>query len=81
MSDYVLCKCCYQDLRPIDKRVLGDTFKDVALSKNLMTQHIEKAIGVLRSSWKFKHFCGDSMIKELSHSVWVYLREDKPELD
>ena len=48
MSDYVLCKCCYQDLRPIDKRVLGDTFKDVALSKNLMTQHIEKAIGELR---------------------------------
>lgn len=36
MSDYVLCKCSCQDLRPIDKRVLGDTFKDVALSKNLM---------------------------------------------
>ena len=33
---------------------------------------------MLRSSWKFKHFCSDSMIKELSHSVWAYLREDKP---
>lgn len=81
MSDYVLCKCSYQDLRPIDKRVLDDTFKEVSLSKNLMKQRFEKAIGVLRSSWKFKHFFGDSMIKELSHLVWAYLREDKPELD
>ncbi|WP_302428917.1 hypothetical protein [uncultured Prevotella sp.] len=51
------------------------------MTKNLMKQRIEKAIGVLRSSRKFEHFCGDSMIKELSHSVWAYLREDKPELD
>ncbi len=81
LADYILGKCTYQDLRPIDKRVLDDTFKEVLLSKNLMKQRIEKAIGVLRSSWKFKHFCGDSMIKELSHSVWAYLREDKPDLD
>ena len=81
LADYILGKCSYQDLRPIDKRVLDDTFKEVSLSKNLMKQRIEKAIGVLRSSWKFKYFCGDSMIKELSHSVWAYLREDKPELD
>lgn len=81
LADYILGKCSYQDLRPIDKRVLDDTFKEVLLSKNLMKQRIEKAIGVLRSSWKFKNFCGDSMIKELSHSVWAYLREYKPELD
>lgn len=81
LADYVLGKCTYKDLRPIDKRVLDDTFKEVTLSPNLMKQRIEKAIGILRSSWKFKHFCGDSMIKELSHSVWAYLREDKPELD
>lgn len=81
LADYILGKCSYQDLRPIDKRVLDDTFKEVTLSKSLMKQRIEKAIGVLRSSWKFKHFCGDSMIKELSHSVWAYLREDKPDLD
>lgn len=81
LADYVLGICNYQDLCPIDKRVLDDTFKEVTLSKNLMKQRIEKAIGVLRSSWKFKHFCGDSMIKELSHSVWAYLREDKLELD
>lgn len=81
LADYILGKCSYQDLRSIDKRVLDDTFKEVKLSKNLMKQRIEKAIGVLRSSWKFKHFCGDSMIKELSYSVWAYLREDKLELD
>lgn len=81
LADYILGKCSYQDLRPIDKRVLDDTFKEVSLSKNVMKQRIEKAIGVLRSSWKFKHFCGDSMIKELSHSIWAYLTEDNPELD
>lgn len=81
LADYILGKCTYQDLCAIDKRVLDDTFKEVTLSKNLMKQRFEKAIGVLRSSWKFKHFCGDSMIKELSHSIWAYLREDKPELD
>ena len=78
LADYILGKCSYKDLRPIDKRVLDDTFKEVTLSKNLMKQRIEKAIGVLRSSWKFKHFCSDSMIKELSHSVWAYLREERP---
>lgn len=81
LADYILGKCCYQDLRPIDKRVLDDTFKEVQLPTNLMKQRVGKAIGVLRSSWKFKHFCGDSMIKELTHSVWAYLREDEPELD
>lgn len=81
LADYILGKCTYQELCAIDKRVLDDTFKEVTLSKNLMKQRIEKATGVLRSSWKFKHFCGDTMIKELSHSVWAYLREDKPELD
>ena len=77
-------KLTMQTLNPPVKKctlVFDDTFKEVTLSKNLMKQRIEKAIGVLRSSWKFKHFCGDSMIKELLHSVLAYLREDKPELD
>ena len=81
LADYVLGECSYNDLSPIDKRVLDDTFKEVHLSPNLMKQRVEKAMGVLRSSWKFKHFCGDSMIRELTHSVWAYLREDEPELD
>ncbi len=81
LADYVLGKICYNDLCSIDKKVLEDTFRDVHLSPNLMKQRMEKAIGVLRSSWKFKHFCGDSMIKELTHSVWAYLRENEPELD
>ena len=81
LADYVLGERSYNDLSPIDKRVLEDTFKEVHLSLNLMKQRVEKAMGVLRSSWKFKHFCGDSMIKELTHSVWAYLREDEPELD
>lgn len=81
LADYVLGKSSYNDLRSIDKRVLEDTFKELHFSPNLMKQRVEKAIGVLRSSWKFKHFCGDSMIKELAHSVWAYLMEGEPELD
>lgn len=81
LADFVLGKSSYNELRSIDKRVLEDTFKEVHLSPILMKQRVEKAIGMLRSSWKFKHFCGDSMIKELTHSVWAYLRENQPELD
>ena len=81
LADYVLGERSYNDLSPIDKRVLDDTFKEMHLSPNLMKQRVDKAMGVLRSSWKFKHFCGDSMIKELTHSVWAYLREEEPELD
>lgn len=81
LADYVMGFCTYDTLEFIDKRVLEDTFKTVDLSSQKMKQRIEKAIGVLQSSWKFKHFCSDSMMKELTHSVWAYLREDKPELD
>lgn len=81
LAGYVLGERSYNDLSPIDKRVLEDIFKEVHLSPNLMKQRVEKAMGVLRSSWKFKHFCGDSMIKELTHSVWAYFSEDEPELD
>lgn len=81
LADYVLGQCTYAELRAIDIRVLSDMFKPIRLSSNPMKQRIEKAWGVLRSSWKFKHFCADSMFKELTHSVWAYLREDNPELD
>lgn len=81
LADYILGVCNYNDLLPIDKRVLADIMSEMHLSSSKMRQRVEKAIGVLQSSWKFKHFCGDSMLKELSHSVWTYLREDKSELD
>lgn len=81
LADYVLGQCTYDDLRAIDKRVLNDMFTPIHLPSSPMKQRIEKAWGVLRSSWKFKHFCADSMIKELTHSVWAYLRVDNPELD
>lgn len=81
LADYVIGTCTFNELQPIDKRVLVDTFKEVRLSPQKMKQRIEKAMGVLQSSWKFKYFCSDSMMKELTHSVWAYLREDKPELD
>lgn len=81
LADYILGDCPYDNLTALDKRVLDDMFIDVNLSSNKMKQRIEKAIGVLRSNWKFKYFCGDSMLKELTHSVWSYLTEINPELD
>ena len=73
LADYVLGVCSYNDLQPIDWRVLADTVKDVHLPHGKMQQRMEKAFGVLRSSWKFRNFCADSMLKELTHSVWAYL--------
>lgn len=81
LADYVMGQCTYTDLRDIDKRVLNDMFKCISLSPSPMRQRIEKAWGVLRSSWKFRYFCADSMYKELTHSVWAYLRADEPSLD
>ena len=81
LADYLLGYCNYQDLQPLGRRVLDDTFKELCLSSNKMRQRIEKALVVLHSSWKFKHFCADSMIKELTHSAWAYLITDNPHLD
>lgn len=81
LADYIMGQYTYAELRTIDKRVLNDMFKPIHLSSSPMKQRIEKAWGILRSSWKFKNFCADSMLKELTHSVWAYLREDNPELD
>lgn len=81
LSDYVLGVRSYQSLLPIEKRVLTDTLKERFLSSNIMRQRIEKAVDVLQSSWKFQRFCGDSMLKELIHSVWAHLIEDNPDLN
>lgn len=81
LADFVVGACTYNDLQAIDKKVLADTFREIHLSSSAMKQRLEKTMGVLRSGWKFKHFCGDSMIKELTHSVWAYLTTDEPELD
>ena len=80
LAGYVLGKCEYDDLSPLDKRVLDDTLKEVELPKNKMRQRFHKAYDVLRSSWKFKYFNRDSMIKELSHSFFAYLFVKEPEL-
>lgn len=81
LTNYIVGECNYQDLGPLDRRVLKDIFKEVHFSKNSALQRLQKACSVICSSWKFKHFCSDSMIKELSHSVWAYLYQDNPELD
>lgn len=73
LADYVLGVCSYNDLLSIDKRVLADTVKDVYLPHGKMRQRMEKALGVLHSSWKFRNFCADSMLKELTHSIWAHL--------
>lgn len=75
LADYLLGAVPYSQLSTLDKRVLDDTFKEVTLPTNKTRQRIRKAIEVLRSGWKFRHYNGVSMIKELSHSFFAYLLE------
>ncbi|MGM9794708.1 MAG: nucleotidyltransferase family protein [Candidatus Aphodosoma sp.] len=80
LADYLLGDVSHSQLSTLDKRVLEDTFKEVSLPSSKIRQRIRKAIDVLRSGWKFRHFNDVSMIKELSHSFFAYLMEKDVEL-
>ena len=80
LADLLLGVCKYSELSKVDKRVLKDTLKNRYLPQNKMMQRLWKAMGILRSGWKFRHFSSDSMIKELGHSVYSYLMGKTPEL-
>lgn len=80
LSGYLLGDVSYSQLSSLDKRVLDDTFKEVSLPSSKTWQRICKAMEVLRSGWKFRHFNDVSMIKELSHSFFAYLLEKDGEL-
>lgn len=80
LADYLLGVVSYSQLSTLDKRVLDDTFKGVSLPSSKTRQRICKAMDVLRSSWKFRHFNDVSMTKELSHSFFAYLLEKDVEL-
>lgn len=80
LADFILGKRRYSELSKIDKRVLEDTLKNSYPPQNNMMQRLWKTIGILRSGWKFRHFSGDSMIKELGHSAYSYLFEMDPSL-
>ena len=75
LADYLLGDISYSHLSTLDKRVLEDTFKEICLPKGNAMQRIRKAMDVLRSGWKFRHYNDVSMIKELSHSFFAYLLE------
>lgn len=80
LADYLLGAVPYSQLTTLDKRVLEDTFKEVSLPSNKIRQRIRKAMDVLCSGWKFRHFNDVGMIKELSHSFYAYLMEKEVEL-
>ncbi len=77
LADLLLGKCKYSELSKVDKRVLEDTLKNSSLPPNKMMQRLWKAMGILRSGWKFKHFNRDSMIKELACSILSFLINKK----
>lgn len=76
LADYLLDDVSYSQLSSLDKRVLEDTFKEITLPNGKTRQRIRKAMVVLRSGWKFRHFNNACMIKELSHSFFAYLFEN-----
>lgn len=75
LADYLLGNVSYSQLSSLDRRVLEDTFKEVSLPNNKVWQRIRKAMDVLRSGWKFRHYNDVGMVKELSHSFFAYLLE------
>ena len=81
LADCILGKCKYSELSRIDKMVLEDTLKPRALPENKVLQRLCKALGILQSGWKFKHYNSDSMLKELWNSVSAYLFDKSPVLD
>lgn len=81
LADFILGQCKYSELSKVDKMVLEDTLKTSTLPQNKMIQRLWKAIGILRSGWKFKLFNCDSMFKELWNSVYAYLFDKSPVLD
>ena len=72
LADFLLGECKYSALSKVDKRVLEDTLKNSSLPQNKMMQRLWKAIGIMRSGWKFRNFSSDSMIQELKQSVVAY---------
>ena len=75
LADYLLGNVSYSQLSSLDRRVLEDTFKEVSLPNNTVWQRLRKAMDVLRSGWKFRHYNDVGMIRELSHSFFAYLLE------
>lgn len=80
LADFLLGDCNYSLLPNLDKKVLDDIFDIRRYSGVRPVQRIKKAFGVLNSAWKFKHFNRDSMLKELSCSVFAYLFDKEPDL-
>jgi len=72
LADFLLGGCKFSELSKVDKRVLKDTLKNSRPPLNKMIQRLWKTIGILRSGWKFKHFCSDSMLKELKQSLKAF---------
>ncbi len=80
LADYLLGNVSYSQLSSLDRRVLEDTFKEVSLPNNKVRQRLRKAMDVLRSGWKFRHYNDVGMVKELSHSFFAYLLEKEVKL-
>lgn len=80
LGDFILGVTTYADLSSLDRRVLDDTLKEVNLPRDKMKQRFWKAFNVLNSSWKFRYFNSDSMIKELAHSFFSYLSDSDIDL-
>ena len=70
----------YSDLNRWEKKMFNDSMKILTYIESKTLRRFRKAFGILMSSWKFKHFGNQSMIKELTHAFFSYLFEDNPKL-
>lgn len=80
LADLFIGEKEYDDLSLLEKRMLNDTLNiiDYVDSKNV--RRFKKAIGVLKSSWKYKYYGHSSMLKEFCTTFFAYLFQNDPKL-
>ena len=72
VGDYVLGLRPYEDLSPIDRRFLADTWKGPSFDheKKGLRARIFLAGNTLRAAWKYRHYSKISM----AHALWIQVK-------
>lgn len=72
VGEYVLGQRSFEDLAPIDRRFLADTWKGPSFDheKKGLRARIFLAGNTLRAAWKYRHYSNISMV----HALWIQVK-------
>ena len=72
VGEYVLGQRPYEDLSPIDRRFLDDTWKGPSFDhdKKGLRARVFLAGNTLRAAWKYRHYSNISMV----HALWIQVK-------